>query len=262
MGAGASNARRLPPEPTAAEVAALQPAFYRGAQEACYYCLPYDEEVKKRSTVVVLEVGPLGFRLMRPNSSDCLFAYPWGQIHSWAHTDNRFSFRFFDDAKKKVVQYVLFLRDMTELLGHIQVVIDAILAERKALAIAAERFNDLLTELQALPSSPSPAFSSPVDLISSHYTSEYYFWADQGRQLLDAVPSSFDKVEVAVLLHGRLIDQNRFSYVLEGLESQPDRDNVWHRITVQKRKGASALKTHPASPAAAAGANARSAQSS
>ena len=46
---------------------------------------------------MLLEVGCLGFRLLRPHSDDCLYAFPWGQIHSWAHTDNRFSFRYFDD---------------------------------------------------------------------------------------------------------------------------------------------------------------------
>ncbi|GLI66393.1 hypothetical protein VaNZ11_010185 [Volvox africanus] len=235
MGAGASNSRRPPPEPTAADVAALEHPYYRGAHEACYYCLPYDEDVKRRSAVVVLEVGPLGFRMLRPNSTDCLFAYPWGQIHSWAHTDNRFSFRYFDDGQKKVVQYVLYLRDMADLLTHIQIVIDSILSERKSLAIPPDSFNNLLAELEALTSTPSP-ISSPLELLSAPDTSEYYFWADQGRQLIDSIPSSFDKVEMAVLLHGRLIDQNRFSYVLEGLETQADRDNVWHRITVQKKK--------------------------
>ncbi|EFJ51670.1 hypothetical protein VOLCADRAFT_87345 [Volvox carteri f. nagariensis] len=254
MGAGASAAHRTPPEPTAADVAALEQPYYRGAREACYYCLPYDDDVKReieghrmrvcmcicmyRSPVVVLEVGPLGFRLLRPNSKDCLFAYPWGQIHSWTHLENRFSFRYFDDGKKKVVQYVLYLRDLPDLLGHIQIVIDSILAERKSLAIPADRFADLLGELEALPSSPAPAFTSPGELLSSHYTAEFYFWSDQGRQLIDAIPSSFDKLEAAVLLHGRLIDQNRFSFVLEGLESQADRDNVWHRISVQKKKPA------------------------
>ena len=41
-----------------------------------------------------------------------------------------------------------------------------------------------------------------------------------------------------MLLHGRLIDQNRFSVMLEALECTTDRDNVWHRITVAKKQAA------------------------
>ncbi|KAG2494568.1 hypothetical protein HYH03_007334 [Edaphochlamys debaryana] len=233
MGAGASNARpRPPPEPTVAELAALDSPYQKEGGERCFYCMPNEEDLKKRSTVIALEVGMLGFRLMRPRTEDCLFAYPWGQIHSWAHTDNRFSFRYFDDGKKAVVQYTLFLRDLAPLLEHIQTLIDAILAERKSQAIPVELFAELLREVQNGPRSSL----TPVDLLQQRqYCDKYYFWAEQGRQLVDALPSSFDKIEVAVLLHGRLIDQNRFSYMLEGLESQADRDNVWHRITALKK---------------------------
>ncbi|GFR52966.1 hypothetical protein Agub_g15643, partial [Astrephomene gubernaculifera] len=235
MGAGASTTRRPPPTPTPADVAALEQPFYRDNGAMCFYCLPYDEEIKKRSTVSVLEVGALGFRLLRPASEDCLLAFPWGQIHSWAHTENRFSFRFFDDGKKTVVPYTLFLRDLPALMGHIQTVIDAILADRKRLVIPEERFLQLLHEFKVCCGSGG----SPQSLLlrGGSGCSERYFWSEQGRQLLDLIPSSFDKVEVAVLLHGRLIDQNRFSYMLEGLESPSDRDNVWHRITALKKAG-------------------------
>ncbi len=51
----------------------------------------------QKGDVLLLEVGPLGFRLLRPVTEDPLSLYPWGQIHSWAHGDKRFTFRFFDD---------------------------------------------------------------------------------------------------------------------------------------------------------------------
>jgi hypothetical protein len=42
-------------------------------------------------------------------------------------------------------------------------------------------------------------------------------------------------VEAATMLHSRLIDQNRFSNLLAALECQEDRDNVWHRIALNKK---------------------------
>lgn len=43
------------------------------------------------------------------------------------------------------------------------------------------------------------------------------------------------QIEAATILHSRLIDQNRFCNMLEALETQTDRDNVWHRITQMKK---------------------------
>ena len=45
------------------------------------------------------------------------------------------------------------------------------------------------------------------------------------------------QVEAATVLHSKLIDQNRFSVMLEALDCQADRDNVWHRITLMKKHG-------------------------
>ena len=51
----------------------------------------------QKGDVLLLEVGSLGFRLLRPTTEDPVFLYPWGQIHSWAHGVKRFTFRYFDD---------------------------------------------------------------------------------------------------------------------------------------------------------------------
>jgi len=53
------------------------------------------------------------------------------------------------------------------------------------------------------------------------------------------------QVEAATVLHSRLIDQNRFCYMLEALDCQADRDNVWHRITLLKKQGSTRRKGTP-----------------
>lgn len=103
---------------------------------------------------------------------------------------------------------------------------------------------------------------------------DYYFTADQGRELVDVLANAFDKVsegtqsrcmlatapqpvgkghqkhgicaptylacmqiEAAVLLHGRLVDQNRFSHMLDGLPNVADRENVSGTGCVRGQKG-------------------------
>lgn len=53
------------------------------------------------------------------------------------------------------------------------------------------------------------------------------------------------QVEAATVLHSRLIDQNRFSYMLEALDCPADQENVWHRITLLKKQGSTRRKGSP-----------------
>lgn len=51
----------------------------------------------QRYGTVLLEVGTLGFRILRPATEDPLFVHIWGQVHSWTHGPGHFSFKYFDD---------------------------------------------------------------------------------------------------------------------------------------------------------------------
>ncbi|KAJ9526390.1 hypothetical protein QJQ45_009862 [Haematococcus lacustris] len=164
------------------------------------------------------------------------------KIHSWAHDDQLFNFRFFDEkwvkpssfharVKRSIVQHVVLLQHLNKLLGHIQLIIDQILEERKSQVISDEGFHRLLQQLQ------QQAGQDQMQLLATN-AKHHYFMARQGRQLLEALASGFDKVEASVLLHGRLVDQNCFAHMLEALDSPADRDNVWHRI-ILARKAAS-----------------------
>ena len=44
---------------------------------------------------------------------------------------------------------------------------------------------------------------------------------------------TFDKMEATLYLQSHLIDQNKFSWVLETFKSEEERQNVWHRIYVK-----------------------------
>ena len=49
----------------------------------------------------------------------------------------------------------------------------------------------------------------------------------------------FDRIEVICTLHAKLIDQHHFSKVLTALASPEDKENVWQRIKIAKKGGAS-----------------------
>ena len=51
---------------------------------------------------------------------------------------------------------------------------------------------------------------------------------------METVDNTFDKMDVAVALHHRVVDQTAFATLLRCLECQEDRDNVWHRILTSK----------------------------
>eukprot|EP00195_Chlamydomonas_chlamydogama_P007852 CAMPEP_0202893312 /NCGR_PEP_ID=MMETSP1392-20130828/2916_1 /ASSEMBLY_ACC=CAM_ASM_000868 /TAXON_ID=225041 /ORGANISM="Chlamydomonas chlamydogama, Strain SAG 11-48b" /LENGTH=217 /DNA_ID=CAMNT_0049577599 /DNA_START=146 /DNA_END=796 /DNA_ORIENTATION=- len=217
MGAGAS--RNVAADQTGAAVTGL-PAPYTREDCMFFTIIPTEDELRRKGEHLVLEVGRQGFRLLRPSTEDPLSLFPWGQIHSWAHGTNRFTFRYFDDGKKAILQHNLLMRDVDPLLQHIQHIIDEILQERKSSAISDESFEELLGRVRG--SDPS----MHLELVRTAAKMNF-FTSEQGRSILELLATGFDKVEVATLLHGRLIDQNRFSLMLEALDCGEDRDNVW-----------------------------------
>jgi len=118
------------------------------------------------------------------------------------------------------------------LLEHIAKIIDTILAERRKSAISDDDFNSLLEELNEMKGDAARQLDRIVTAANAHT-----FMSGQAQKVLKILQTTFDQIEAATVLHSRLIDQNHFSTVLDVLECQADRDNVWHRITTMKRGG-------------------------
>ena len=58
-------------------------------------------------------------------------------------------------------------------------------------------------------------------------------------EIAQAMEDDFDRIEVICTLHANLIDQHHFSKVLTALASPEDKENVWQRIKIAKKGGAS-----------------------
>jgi len=173
--------------------------------------------------------------LLRTDTEDAIYDFPWGQVHSWAHGPERFSFRFFEERLKHIQRYSFQLKDVDGLMSSIQLVIDNILNERKSKAISEEDFE----HLKALVCSSEAR--GRLECILSSATMNF-FTSVQANVLVAACDGAFDKVEAAAALHPRLVDQNHFSKVLEALECPEDKDNVWHRLSAMKKMNTVALR--------------------
>ena len=172
----------------------------------------------------------------------------------------RFTFRFYDDQERAVQIMALETRYVAEIVSHIHAVIDEVLTERKGKSIDEAAFAQELNRLQAMPEPQRRAAPSSPRHAPSHrrpsarargrrlgrvqcLAGGTFFYAEQAKQLVDALESAFDKVEGACCLHNRLVDATRFGRVLEALADASERDNVWARLA----QGAGQPK-HPAEP--------------
>ncbi|GMH33757.1 hypothetical protein BSKO_01591 [Bryopsis sp. KO-2023] len=183
----------------------------------------------------MLEIGQDGFRLLRPDDLDPCLACPWGLVHSWSTNGPTFSFRVFEERAKDLVSYTMALEEADNLFREIQNTIKGILDEKKEFAIAVPDFEILHKQILAEQS------GDRLGLLKQSLV-KHFFTSLQGQRIVQAMDNSFDKVEAALLLHAKLIDVSHFQTVLDALECQEDRENVWHRINIMRKKNYNPLK--------------------
>jgi len=189
-----------------------------------------------------MEISNIGLHILRPDTEDCISFHPWGSLHSWSCSSskpndpvkNKFIYRYWDDLTKTVKQTSVYLLLVEAVLDEIQTIIDDILKGRRNQAMDDITFCHMMDDIRGSINNGSVAAFSPSSILAS--TAPTFLWADQGRILLESLSDSFERVEAAVQLHQRLIDQNRFTWMIDALDCQADRDNVWHRVTQIRRR--------------------------
>ncbi|KAK9812797.1 hypothetical protein WJX72_003994 [[Myrmecia] bisecta] len=194
-----------------------------------------DASLQQRGAEVLIEIGREGFRIVRAKTLEPLAAFPFAEVHSWSHGPTRFSFKYYDDRVRTVVDYSFRLNCVGELLAAINRVINEIMSEREGHMVSGSEFAALHEALAGQAPDARLAF-----IIAT--AKDKFFTAAQGRQLMASLDSNFDKMDVACALHQRLVDQTQFSVLLGQLESTADVDNVWHRISASKKPQFQALR--------------------
>ena len=178
-----------------------------------------------------LEISREGFRLLRQDSVHALYAYPFPRVHSWAHAGNNFSFRYIREGSKSVetFQFHGSQEDVKCMIKNLKDIVEELVRERTQIQIPEEQMNPLIKEV-----SQAARHGGGVDVIRRH-AETHMFSALQGRILIEQIPGVFERMEAACLLHSRLVDQHKFRYLLEVLENEEDRENVWYRLDSVKR---------------------------
>ena len=90
--------------------------------------------------------------------------------------------------KRTILQHIVYMRDVDELLAHIQSIIDTILTDRKKSGITPEGFQQLLERLRG-----TPETAAKLEMIKAA-VSVNTFSSDQGKEVLEELPTAFDKV--------------------------------------------------------------------
>jgi len=238
MGAGVSSgnsrggARQVTTIDTSKYVGPVTRSDDEGGSRTLFLATPLHDLVKQKAATsggfVLLEVSPRGFRVLRPNTEDPLFDFPFPQIHSWGNVPNKFSFRFYDPKTKTIILYSFETNFVDELLQVVHTIIDRILNDRKDKSMSEDEFTALLRSISESPSGRLEKVKTACSL--------NFFTAAQGDQLVTLLDNTFDKIEAAATLHYSLVDQNRFSLVLKSLENAADRDNVLHLVAAEKAR--------------------------
>ena len=192
---------------------------------------PMSENLQRHKAGLRLEVTGGGFRLLRLATDDAVHAFPFPQIHSWAHSHNTFSFRYYMEKSKRVDSYIFSTANVDQILACIHDTVDTILSERKRNGIPPE---DMAKLLDAIKSTGGDV----VERVKTAATMNY-FTSEQAYEIAQAMEDDFDRIEVICTLHANLIDQHHFSKVLTALASPEDKENVWQRIKIAKKGGAS-----------------------
>ena len=193
--------------------------------------VPMSENLQRHRAGLRLEVTGGGFRLLRLATDDAVHAFPFPQIHSWAHSHNTFSFRYYMEKSKRVDSYIFSTANVDQILACIHDTVDTILSERKRNGIPPE---DMAKLLDAIKSTGGDV----VERVKTAATMNY-FTSEQAYEIAQAMEDDFDRIEVICTLHANLIDQHHFSKVLTALASPEDKENVWQRIKIAKKGGAS-----------------------
>ena len=166
-----------------------------------------------------------------PAQQKPLTHFPYHTIMCWGHSNRTFQFRVFRDGSDPDT-----LRFNTSEGKQLETVllstVKSLMADMEAKAVGDAEFRALLKGIQQ-DVDPSSRLTSIKQFIAGHF-----FIARHGVELLRAVaPDTFDMIEIAAEMYGRIINKDMFQLMLNEFSSKEDRENVCYRLGIKLEDG-------------------------
>ena len=115
---------------------------------------------------------------------------------------------------------------MKEILQTLQKIVTEVLNGRKESALNEGEVIDLLSNLN------KGGARTQLEVLRSRVEGRY-LTSEKAFLVASSFSDTFDKMEATLFLQSHLVDQNKFSRILETFESDEERQNIWHRIYVK-----------------------------
>ena len=185
-------------------------------------------ELAKRTSSAFLEISNFGIRLLNREDKQVIKAIPMSLIHSWSPEAKSIVF-VCTSSNMDLYPIELATTQTEEILKTLHGIVSEVLLGRKENALNEEEVIGLLTSLN---NKVGLQKESQLDILKGLLDGDRrrYLTSEKAFLVASSFSDTFDKMEATLFLQSHLIDQNKFSRVLESFESEEERQNVWHRV--------------------------------
>ncbi|UPQ98230.1 DUF4476 domain-containing protein [Chloropicon primus] len=181
----------------------------------------------KRTDKALLEISKFGIRILDRSDNQVIKAIAMSLIHSWSPEARSIVF-VCTNGNMDLYSIELSTTQCEEILSCLQQIVSQVLSTRKEQALNETEVIDLLSSLNKQNGSSD---MSQLEVLKSQVEGRY-LTSEKAFLVASSFSDTFDKMEATLFLQSHLVDQNKFSKILETFESE-ERQNIWHRIYVK-----------------------------
>ena len=145
-------------------------------------------------------------------------------IHSWSPASKSILF-VCTNSNMELYSIELSTTQCDAILKCLQQIVKQVLTSRKERALSETEVIDLLSAMRAA----KTGSKSQLDVLKTRVSGRY-LTSDKAFLVTSSFSDTFDKMEATLFLQSHLVDQNKFSRILEAFESDEEVRNIWHRI--------------------------------
>lgn len=181
---------------------------------------------KQRTDKALLEISKFGIRILDRADNQVIKAIAMSLIHSWSPEPRSIVF-VCTNGSMELYSIDLGTTQCNEILSCLQNIVSEVLRTRKERALNETEVCSLLSSLNR-----QCGTESQLEVLKSRVEGRF-LTSEKAFLVASSFSDTFDKMEATLFLQSHLVDQNKFSRILETFESDEERQNIWHRIYVK-----------------------------